>query len=203
MFAKVSDQFLNQVVKLAGRHPCECQAVKHSLVSNCLGCGRVVCSQEGSGPCLFCGTLVCTREEQVVLDRKSKKSEQLLKRLGGDGRDEYQASHQKALENKERLLEYDANCEKRTRVIDDESDYFAVDTNKWLTPQQRYIRLIASSKVVHKHHIFSREALQKKKEELHAEKHKSRLDRRITFDFAGRKVVEEEGTPQYDFEQVS
>jgi len=171
-----------EVVKLAGRHPCECQAVKHSLVSNCLGCGRVVCSQEGSGPCLFCATLVCTREEQAVLDRKSKKSEQLLKRLGGDGRDEYQASQQKALENKERLLEYDANCEKRTRVIDDESDYFAVDTNKWLTPQQR-------------------EALQKKKEELHAEKHKSRLDRRITFDFAGRKVVEEEGTPQYDFEQ--
>ena len=64
-------------------------------------------------------------------------------------------------------------------------------------------RLIALSKVVHKHRIFSREALQKKKEELHAEKHKSRLDRRITFDFAGRKVVEEEGTPQYDFEQVS
>ena len=129
---------INQVVKLAGRHPCECQAVKHSLVSNCLGCGRVVCSQEGSGPCLFCATLVCTREEQAVLDRKSKKSEQLLKRLGGDGREEYQTSHQKALENKERLLEYDANCEKRTRVIDDESDYFAVDTNKWLTPQQRY-----------------------------------------------------------------
>jgi len=171
-----------EVVRLAGRHPCECQAVKHALVSNCLGCGRVVCTQEGSGPCLFCATLVCTKEEQAVLDRKSKKSEQLLKRLGGDGRDEYQASHQKALANKERLLEYDANSEKRTRIIDDESDYFAVDTNKWLTPQQR-------------------EALQKKKEELHAEKHKSRLDRRITFDFAGRKVVEEEGAPHYDFEQ--
>ena len=37
---------------------------------------------------------------------------------------------------------------------------------------------------------------------MHAEKHKSRLDRRITFDFAGRKVVEEEGAPHYDFEQV-
>ena len=65
------------VVRLAGRHECECQAVKHGLVSNCLGCGRIVCSQEGSGPCLFCGTLVVTREEQIVLDRKSKKSEQL------------------------------------------------------------------------------------------------------------------------------
>ena len=86
------------VVRLAGRHECECQAVKHGLVSNCLGCGRIVCSQEGSGPCLFCGMLVVTREEQVVLDSKSKKSEQLYKKLAGeDGRDEYQASHQKAL----------------------------------------------------------------------------------------------------------
>ena len=84
------------VVRLAGRHECECQAVKHGLVSNCLGCGRIVCSQE----------------EQVVLDRKSKKSEQLYKKLaGGDGWDKYQASHQKALENKGRLLDYDANCE--------------------------------------------------------------------------------------------
>ena len=141
-------------------------------MSNCLGCGRIVCSQEGSGPCLFCGMLVVTREEQVVLDSKSKKSEQLYKKLAGeDGRDEYQASHQKALENKERLLDYDVNCESRTQVIDDESDYFAVDTNKWLTPQQR-------------------EALKQKKDDLQAERHKSRLDRRITFDFAGRKVVE-------------
>ena len=81
-------------------------------MSNCLGCGRIVCSQEGSGPCLFCGMLVVTREEQVVLDSKSKKSEQLYKKLAGEnGRDEYQASHQKALENKGRLLDYDANCE--------------------------------------------------------------------------------------------
>merc|ERR1719228_1315709 len=171
------------VIKLAGRHLCECQAVKHSLVSNCLSCGRIVCSQEGSGPCLFCGNLVVTREEQIILDRKSKKSEQLYKKLaGGDSRDKYQASHQKAMDNKERLLEFDANCEKRTRVIDDESDYFAVDTNKWLTPQQR-------------------EALRKKKEELHAEKHKSRLDRRITFDFAGRKVLEDDSVPEYDITQ--
>jgi len=171
-----------EVVQLAGRHPCECQAVKHSLVSNCLACGRVVCSQEGSGPCLYCGHLVVTRAQQEVLDRKSKKSEQLLRRLGGDqGRETYQASEQKALAAKERLLEYDANSTKRTQVIDDESDYFATDTNKWLTPQQR-------------------EALEKKKAEVHEERHKSRLDRRITFDFAGRRVVEEEAA-QYDLQQ--
>jgi hypothetical protein len=33
---------------------CECQASKHSLVRNCLECGRVICAQEGPGPCVFC-----------------------------------------------------------------------------------------------------------------------------------------------------
>ena len=46
------------VVQLHGRHVCECQAAKHSLINNCTRCGRVVCVQEGSGPCLFCGNLV-------------------------------------------------------------------------------------------------------------------------------------------------
>ena len=35
----------------------------------------------GSGPCLFCGAIVCTKEEQEVLNRGSKKSEQLRKKL--------------------------------------------------------------------------------------------------------------------------
>jgi len=167
-----------ETVQLVGRHPCECQAVKHPLVNNCLSCGRIVCAQEGSGPCFFCANLVVTKEEQLILDRKSKKSEMLYKKLAGDSRSQYQA----AVDNKERLLEYDANSAKRTQIIDDESDYFNVDSNKWLTPQQR-------------------EALKKKKEELHEERHKSRLDRRITFDFAGRKVVEEDALVEYDMTQ--
>ena len=127
--------------------------MKHPLVNNCLACGRIVCAQEGSSPCLFCASLVVTREEQLVLDNKTKKSEMLYKELAGDSRSRYQT----ALDNKERLLDYDANSAKRTQIIDDESDYFSVDSNKWLTPQQR-------------------EALKK-----------SRLDRRITFDLLEEK----------------
>jgi len=167
-----------ETVQLPGRHPCECQAVKHPLVNNCLSCGRIVCAQEGSGPCLFCANLVVSKEEQIILDKKNKKSEMLYRKLAGDSRSQYQA----AVANKDRLLEFDANSAKRTQIIDDESDYFNVDSNKWLTPQQR-------------------EALKKKKEELHEEKHKSRLDRRITFDFAGRKVVEDDSIVEYDINQ--
>ncbi len=110
------------VVLLKGRRPCECQAARHDLVSNCTSCGRVVCAQEGSGPCLFCGALVATREEREVLGRNSRKSEQLLKKLLGpenkvdEAEARREAALKKAREHKERLLEFDKTCEKRTQV---------------------------------------------------------------------------------------
>lgn len=62
---------------------------------------------------------------------------------------------------------------KRTQVIDDESDYFSTDSNQWLKPSER-------------------DALRHKQQEVHAQRHASRRDRyRITFDFAGRRVMEE------------
>ena len=62
---------------------------------------------------------------------------------------------------------------RRTQVIDDESDYFAVDTNRWLSDHER-------------------EALRKRKEELHKQRHASRLDKKFTLDFAGRRVFEDD-----------
>lgn len=35
---------------------CNAQGGEHQLVGNCLNCGKIVCSQEGSGPCLYCGS---------------------------------------------------------------------------------------------------------------------------------------------------
>lgn len=34
---------------LPGRHPCQCLAQKHSLINNCVECGRIVCSQVLAG----------------------------------------------------------------------------------------------------------------------------------------------------------
>ena len=69
-----------------------------------------------------------TNGEQAILDKKNKKSEKLYEKLVGDSRSQYQA----AVDNKNRLLDYQANSAKRTQIIDDESDYFNVDNNKWL-----------------------------------------------------------------------
>ena len=61
---------------------------------------------------------------------------------------------------------------RRTQVLDDESDYFATESNQWLSPGER-------------------DKLRRKEEELREMRHASRKDRKITLDFAGRQVVDE------------
>ena len=115
-------------------------ATRHVLINNCTSCGRVVCSQEGPGPCLFCGDIVVTPEQQEVLQRGSKKSEKLLQQIMKDADAalrqaavygaRQEESLQQALATRDRLVEYDRTSAARSRVIDDESDYFASDTNR-------------------------------------------------------------------------
>ncbi|GCB74312.1 hypothetical protein scyTo_0003401 [Scyliorhinus torazame] len=181
-------------VILPGRHPCECLGQMHKLINNCLSCGRIVCMQEGSGPCLFCGSLVCSKEEQEILVRDSNKSQRLRKKLMATTGAEragnpdvlerellphqemvLKAGLEKAVLHKDKLLEYDKTSARRTQVIDDESDYFAADSNQWLSKQER-------------------EALRKKEEELRELRHASRRTQPITIDFAGRRVLEDQGS---------
>ncbi|KAE8617389.1 hypothetical protein XENTR_v10009057 [Xenopus tropicalis] len=168
-------------VLIPGRYPCECLAQKHRLINNCMTCGRIVCEQEGSGPCMFCGSLVCTKEELDILQRDSNKSQKLRKKLLGSESAKDLLPHQeikmkegleKALQHRNKLLEYDKTSVRRTQVIDDESDYFSTDSNQWLSQTER-------------------ETLRKKEQELQELRHASRLSRKFTIDFAGRKVFEE------------
>ncbi|XP_055525404.1 activating signal cointegrator 1 [Wyeomyia smithii] len=156
------------VVLLKGRHLCDCQASKHKLVNNCLHCGRIICEQEGSGPCLFCGSLVCTDEEQRLIDSTSKKGDNLKRTLMDQNRPK---GWEEAVATRNRLLEYDRNSEKRTTVIDDESDYFKANS-VWLSDAER-------------------KKLERLEAELRERKHASRLSRKVTLDFAGRQIVEE------------
>ena len=77
------------------------------------------------------------------------------------------SNREKAEAQKNRLLEYDRTSEKRTKVIDDESDYFSTDAYKWMTPEQK-------------------NKLKEREKELREKRHGSRLDRKIDFDFAGK-----------------
>ncbi|KAI1726272.1 putative zinc finger motif, c2HC5-type domain-containing protein [Ditylenchus destructor] len=130
------------------RHPCDCQARIHSLVRNCLNCGRIVCAQEGSGPCFYCGNLVCTREERQILAENSKRSLELLKALTRDDTFAQKITDPsnsfaklgnsilQATDYKEKLLEADKSRD-RTKVHDLESDYYNLENNVFLSPEDR------------------------------------------------------------------
>ena len=175
-----------EIMVIPGRHGCGCIGQKHQLISNCLECGRIVCEQEGSGPCLFCGTLVCTGQEQEILARNSKASEKLYEKLMKKSLEERRADFEKAKALKDKLIEYDRTSARRTKVIDDQADYYSADS-KWLSKKQRSVA-------------------KRKENELAAIKHQSRLNRKYVLDFAGREVREEVphsvNFPEDEFEEI-
>jgi len=170
-------------ILLPGRNPCKCLAQRHKLINNCVYCGRIVCEQEGSGPCMFCGNMVCTPEEGDIISRDSKKSKKLMEKLLSQTvpdesdedfrKDKKDDGLEKAVAHRNKLLDYGKNSTKRTKVIDDEADYFSYDNDKWLTKKQKA-------------------ALQKRNDELRDKRFASRLDKKYIFDFAGRRIIEDE-----------
>jgi len=155
---------------LPGQHKCECQAAKHPLIRNCLECGRVICAQEGPGPCIFCNSnsLGAPKGEAPPTSTRKKGGK---KKLGNTDQTPNQA-FTNALAHKEKLLEYDRTSEHRTRVIDDESDYFKSDANRWLDPKQK-------------------EMLRAREQELREKRHGPKKGIKVTLDFAGRQLIEE------------
>jgi len=166
---------VNDVVLRKGRHPCECLASKHALVNNCLACGRIVCGQEGAGACMTCGEMVRGRDAKCAPPGRGGGAEAApsLKDLTISG------DVAKAIQHKNRLLEFDQTSEKRTKVFDDENDYF--DSNsRWISKEQR-------------------EKLQAREQELKDEKYDRSRSRKVTLDLLGRKVVSEKDEHQSVF----
>lgn len=89
-----------------------------------------MCEQEGLGPCLFCGSRI--RERTALHDQLNT-----MARAGDAEATRLAAETVRALERKDRLLEYDRTAAKRTTVIDDMTDYYSADTNQWLTDEER------------------------------------------------------------------
>lgn len=136
--------------------PCSCQARRHKLVSNCLSCGKIICEQEGEGPCSFCGALVLKEGSTYA---------------GLDESLPLQSDTEAAAEAyAKRLVDYDRNSAARTTVIDDQSDYYEIEENSWLSKEEK-------------------ELLRKKKEEIEKAEQATRNKVVVTFDLVGRKVL--------------
>lgn len=96
-------------------------------MSNCLSCGKIVCEQEGEGPCSFCGALVLKEgstyagltDFDVPLSKEEEAAEEYAKRL----------------------VDYDRDSTARTKVIDDQSDYYEIEGNSWLSTQVHTLTL--------------------------------------------------------------
>lgn len=157
-----------ETILLKGRHKCNCEAKKHSLINNCVSCGRIVCSQEGPGPCFFCGELVCSPDQQALISSNTRQADQLYNKLMDQ---KPPKDVEESVKHRNKLLEYDRNSARRTEVIDDECDYYQTNS-VWLSNSER-------------------EKLERHENEMRAKKHGSRLDRKITLDFAGRTVIDE------------
>ncbi|XP_028763444.1 activating signal cointegrator 1 [Neltuma alba] len=136
--------------------PCSCQARRHRLVSNCLSCGKIVCEQEGEGPCYFCGSLVL-KEGSTYAGLE-------------EGLPPLSEAEAAAEAFAKRLVDYDRNSAARTTVYDDQSDYYEIDGNSWLSKEEK-------------------ELLKKKQEEMEDAERAKRSKVVVTFDLVGRKVL--------------
>ncbi|XP_024935817.1 activating signal cointegrator 1 isoform X2 [Cephus cinctus] len=127
-----------------------------------------VCAQEGAGPCFFCNELVCSPDQQAILSSNSKQADNLYNKLMEQ---KPTKELEDSMKHRNKLLEYDRNSARRTKVIDDESDYYQANS-VWLSNAER-------------------EKLQKQEEATRAKKHGSRLNRKVILDLAGREVIDE------------
>ena len=88
---------------------CHCQGLVHELVSNCIGCGRIICVHEGEGDCLFCGEYVESHLMEVG-DEKEKLKD---------------PAYQEAIRRRDKLLGFDkegdansaTNCKKKQNIL--------------------------------------------------------------------------------------
>ncbi len=89
---------------------CGCYGNKHDPLANCLHCGRISCVYEGYDYCAFCENLIVPGN--------------------ANANDSAQA-------HKNRLLEFDRTTAERTRIHDDQEDYFVTGTSMWSTVEEQ------------------------------------------------------------------
>ncbi|KAM9960488.1 hypothetical protein ACTFIW_009630 [Dictyostelium discoideum] len=110
-------------IEMKPGEPCDCQATRHKLLTNCLNCGKIMCEQDAglSKKCSFCSTPLFTNP----INLSTQQLQLVEKNLTN------------AVEYKDRILGYQNTHAKRTMVYDDQEDYFSNSTNKWLTEEER------------------------------------------------------------------
>lgn len=101
---------------------CGCYGNKHKPLTNCLHCGRISCEAEGYDYCPFCHILIEDFSKRVQHQSCSNSAS---------------SAAALALLHKERLLEFDRTAAARTKILDDQEDYFISSNSMWSTQAEQ------------------------------------------------------------------
>ncbi|KAM7216821.1 hypothetical protein V8F06_007798 [Rhypophila decipiens] len=160
----------NSAAGIAARK-CNCVAARHPLFAaapNCLNCGKVICIKEGPGPCTFCGhPLLSSAEVQSMIselkaergrERMAADREANKKAQSGSSKPSYvkpqvaigpSPAEAKALEQRDKLLKFQAENAQRTTVRDEAADFdVTVSGSMWASPEERAIALKKQQKLL-------------------------------------------------------
>ncbi|CEL01931.1 hypothetical protein ASPCAL01507 [Aspergillus calidoustus] len=163
------------------RRKCTCYATLHPVFDaapNCLNCGKIICSLEGLQPCSFCGTPLLSNEEIQSMIRelraergqeKMRAHNESLHREGGPGMGPAQPQQFGKLDaaraHRDKLLAFQAQNAKRTRVVDEAADFETpnVASTLWMTPSQRALALKKQQRIMREMEEKARPEWEKKK----------------------------------------
>ncbi|KAF9886244.1 hypothetical protein FE257_011857 [Aspergillus nanangensis] len=159
---------------------CNCAATIHPLFDpapNCLNCGKIICSLEGLQPCSFCGTPLLSGEEiqSMIRELRAERGQEKMRahndsvhREGGPGTGPSTSSSSRldaARAHRDKLLQFQAQNAKRTRVVDEAADFETpnVASTLWMSPAQRALALKKQQRVQREIEEKARPEWEKKK----------------------------------------
>lgn len=102
---------------------CVCQARSHPLVTNCLNCGKIICSAEADLNCSFCGNPLTFTNTQTEAELTAK-----FKKM----RSKYQVQKEQADKFVDRLVKAD-EVKASSQIIDES---LSLSNRSWMTKEQ-------------------------------------------------------------------
>jgi hypothetical protein len=172
---------------MASRHPLL------EAAPNCLNCGKIICVKEGIGPCTFCKTpLLSSSEIQSMVRtlREERGKEKMAANNASQKRAEVSTAPKpfstprertpassnpasdsegeklaKAKMHRDKLLAFQSQNAKRTRVYDEASDFETPISglSMWASPQERAMQLKRQQKALREQEWNSRPDYEKRK----------------------------------------
>lgn len=174
---------------MATRHPLL------EAAPNCLNCGKIICVKEGIGPCTFCNSPLLSATEiqsMVRILRDERGKEKMAANNAGQKRADIALTPRpfstprsttpvssnptsdvesendklaKAKQHRDKLLAFQAQNAKRTRVHDEAADFETTSAglSMWASPQERAMQLKRQQKALREQEWNARPEYEKRK----------------------------------------